>query len=136
VLVDPFAGVGGLVIEAVARGCRVVSCDADRSLRYGLTLLGASHVVADARRMPFATATFDALATEPPYEPEVTQTVVDAMHEGARVLRRGGRIAMLCAASQSKALRRAAMGLPLALLHEEPLDRKGLECTILAWKKL
>jgi tRNA G10 N-methylase Trm11 len=136
VFLDPFAGVGGLVIEAMSRGCRVLSCDGDRSLRYGLTLLGASHVIADARRMPFALETVDSLATEPPYDPQLTHAVVESMHEGARVLRKGGRIAMLCAAHQADEIRRTASHLPLSLLHDASLDRKGVACAILAWTKL
>ena len=49
-LLDPFAGAGGVVIEALAHGCRVVSCDIDPALRYGLASLARSHAVADARR--------------------------------------------------------------------------------------
>ncbi len=113
----------------------MVSCDLDPILRFGLTALGAAHIVADARRLPFAAAMFDAIATEPPYGREAGETLVDSVREAARVLRPGGRLAILCAAWQSDSLRRAARCLGLALLHEEAIDRKGIECTILVWER-
>ena len=39
VLLDTFAGIGGIVIEAIASGWSVVSCDIDPALRHGLAAL-------------------------------------------------------------------------------------------------
>src|SRR5256886_2840539 len=47
-LLDPFAGTGGVVIEALASGCSVTSADFDPALQEGLSHLGAKHYVADA----------------------------------------------------------------------------------------
>ena len=105
-LLDPFAGAGGVVIEALTHGCRVLTCDIEPALRYGLASLAAGHAVADARRLPLASSAIDAVATEPPYEAEATEAVVESLHELARVVRPEGRIAMLCAAAQSEPLRR------------------------------
>jgi SAM-dependent methyltransferase len=134
-LVSIAAGAGGRMFLDPFAGCRVISCDVDPSLRHGLTSLGAAHVVADARRLPFASATFDAVATDPPYEHEAAETVVEAAREAARVLRAGGRLAMLSAAWQGDGLRRAVTALGLALLHEEAIDRKGVECAVLVWER-
>ena len=49
-------------------------------------------VVADARRLPFAGAAFDAIATEPPYHAEASRAVNAALREMARVLKPGGRL--------------------------------------------
>lgn len=68
-LLDPFAGAGGIVLEAAAGGWTVASADVDRALRYGLAELAWAHAVADARALPFATGAFAAVATEPPYHP-------------------------------------------------------------------
>lgn len=69
---DPFCGVGGILIEAAVIGCNVVGIDANlrmlrgarRNLRhFNLEALG--YVTADARTSP--TVGVDAIATDPPY---------------------------------------------------------------------
>jgi len=130
---DPFAGAGGVVTAAVRRGCWTVSCDLDPTLRYGLKALGAVHVVADARRLPFAAEAFDAIATEPPYEPEARDTVAESLSAATSVLRAGGRIAMLCAEGHRDELERTANRAGLALVHKEHIDRKGSDCALLVW---
>ena len=85
VLLDPFAGAGGIVIEALEAGWRVISADADPAVRHGLAWLGAAHVVADARRLPLADDSVDAVATEPPYHRGVGDLVAEALVELRRV---------------------------------------------------
>lgn len=131
---DPFAGAGGAVLEALASGYRVLSCDIDPSLRHGLRALGAAHCVVDARRLPFAWNSIDGIATEPPYEAEADEAVVMALGEMARVLRPGGRIALLCAEGQAGALRGRAESLGLRAFHDASIDRKGTPCAVLAWE--
>ena len=134
-LLDPFAGAGGVVIEALTHGCRVLSCDIDPALRYGLASLAPGHAVADARRLPIASSAIDAVATEPPYEAEATEAVVESLRELARVVRPEGRIAMLCAAPQSEPLRREAEAAGLSLVHQEAIDRKGVACAVVVWER-
>ncbi len=132
---DPFAGAGGIVLEALAIGCRASSCDIDRSLRAGLGTMGADHHVADARSLPFADDTFDAIATEPPYEMREDELLA-ATREMMRVLRTGGRLSILAAAYQAAPLRALARHSSSAtgLLHS-PVDRKGLAVEVLSWSK-
>src|SRR5262245_3703732 len=94
-LLDPFAGAGGVIIEARSRGFTTTSVDIDRALRFGLSELSGDHVVGDARVLPFADQIFDAVATEPPYHPGALETVVAVIWEAARVTRSNGRIAFL-----------------------------------------
>lgn len=132
---DPFAGAGGLVIEALASGYEVMSADLDPILRHGLTHLGARHLVADARHLPFPDEIFDAIATEPPYHQEATPLVAEALREIYRVLKKGRRLAMLCAASQADVLRQQAVLLGLQVVLDEAVDRKGLDVVVLVWLK-
>jgi SAM-dependent methyltransferase len=132
---DPFAGVGGLIIEALASGYEVTSVDCDPVLHPGLLQLGARHLVADARHLPFADETFDAIATEPPYHEEATPVVVGALQELYRLLKPGRRLAMLCAASQAEALRHQAAQLGLHIVLDAAIDRKGLAVVLLVWLK-
>lgn len=71
-LLDPFCGAGGILIEAGLIGCRVVGADAEtkmvegslRNLRsYGIEPIGI--VRADARKGPFDHV--DCIVTDPPY---------------------------------------------------------------------
>jgi hypothetical protein len=135
VLLDPFAGAGGIVVAALNNGWQIVSSDIDPSLRYGLSYLGALHVVADARYMPFATASISAIATEPPYEKPAGEIVFGALREMHRVLNGGGRIAILCASWQRQGLRIEGAALNLRLCLDTPIDRKGLDVALLAWEK-
>lgn len=132
---DPFAGAGGIVLEAAARGARMLSADRDPTLRRGLAALGATHLIADARQLPLRSGTISAIATEPPYAEVPEQVLRAALGEMARVLSRGGRLALLCAAHQAAALREAASSLGLRPTLDVPIDRKGLSCVVLAWRK-
>jgi demethylmenaquinone methyltransferase/2-methoxy-6-polyprenyl-1,4-benzoquinol methylase len=138
VFLDPFAGIGGIVREAAAGGCGItLSTDIDPALRHGLRAMsGNRHAVADASRLPFGNATVDAVATEPPYHAEATAAVHGALREMRRVLRPGGRLAVLCAASQADGLRaEAAAAGGLEGFLDAPVNRKGLDVVVLAWRK-
>jgi tRNA G10 N-methylase Trm11 len=135
VFLDPFAGIGGVAIEALAAGWQVVTVDADPGLRHGLTALGKGHVVADARRLPFPDRSIDAIATEPPYDRQAEDIVRTALGEMARVLVGGGRLAMLAAAWQREMLIDEASGLGLAPDMDSPIDRKGLSVVVLVWQR-
>jgi SAM-dependent methyltransferase len=134
-LVDPFAGVGGVALAARAAGWTAVTADRDPALRHGLARLGAGHLVADARRLPLAPGSVDAVATEPPYDPTVGTLAAEALAEAARLLRPGGATARLCAAWQADGLRAAGAALGLAATLDTPVDRKGTPVVALAWRK-
>lgn len=132
---DPFAGIGGLVLEARAHGWRVISCECDRALRHGLAAWSDQHYLADATALPFGDGALEAIATEPPFDPQAESLVTTALCEMARVLTPGGRLALLCAAHQAEALRHQSQRLGLQTFLDTPLDRKGTACAVLAWEK-
>ncbi len=134
-LLDPFAGAGGIVLEALTSGWSVVSADIDPAVRHGLVEFGTRHVVADARRLPFGDGLVDAIATEPVYDARVGELVEEALGELHRVLRPGGRLAMLCAAWQAAGLRQRAEPLGLYPQLDTPVNRKGLDVVALVWRK-
>jgi SAM-dependent methyltransferase len=135
ITLDPFAGVGGIILEARSSGHSVVSFDLDPSLRHGCVALGAAHSVADASHLPLRTGTIDAIATEPPYHGEAEQVVARALVEMARVLKVGGRLAIMCADWQVEMLRRLGASLRLEAFLDTPVNRKGTDCAVLAWEK-
>jgi hypothetical protein len=135
VFLDPFAGVGGIILEALASGYRVLSVDVDSTLRHGLAELGARHCVGEAQHLPFSAETVEAIATEPPYDPQAETAVIDSLNEMYRLLKKEGRLALLCAAWQAPGLRQKAETLGLEPYLDSPINRKGTECVVLAWKK-
>lgn len=132
---DPFAGAGGIVVEAIKRGLDVTSVDIDPVLKFGLEALGARHYVENAGNLPFPDESFDAIATEPPYHSVSKQFLGDAFREMYRVLAFGGDMAILCADWQAVLIRRLSNHLMLNCYLDSPINRKGLNVTILAWHK-
>ena len=134
-LLDPFAGVGGVALEARAAGWTAVTADTDPALRHGLARLGGAHLVADARRLPLRPGTVGAVATEPPYDPGTGPLAGQALRELDRLLRPGGAVALLCADWQAAGLRATGAGLGWRVALDCPVDRKGLAVVALAWRK-
>lgn len=83
------------------------------------------HVVGMAAMLPFGDASVDAIATEPPYNPSVLDMVADSIGEMYRVLRAGGRSALLVAAEQARKVRCTLAQLDVVMELDEPIDRKG-----------
>jgi hypothetical protein len=132
---DPFAGIGGILLEAGKHGLTVVSADVDPVLRFGLQAMSGRHSIADAARLPFASEGFEAIATEPPYHPASESFLVEALREMHRVLILGGRLALLCAAWQTDLFRSTGAELRMSTFLDSPINRKGLDVAILGWQK-
>lgn len=139
-MLDPFGGIGGVLLAGRAAGAFTVSTDNDPFVADGLAALADLHLQADARRLPFASTSFDAIATEPPYDddplnPLSTDSVRETLSGMVRVLKAGGRLAILAAGWQTLPLRDAADALPLHTLLESPVNRKGLDVFVFVWEK-
>jgi SAM-dependent methyltransferase len=134
-LLDPFAGAGGIALEAAEAGWTVVTADLDPVLRFGLAALARLHLVADVRRLPLRAGSVDAVASEPPYDPGAGPVVAEAVAELARALRPGGRLALLVTPDQAVLARGAALTAGLAPGLDAPVDRKGLEVVALTWSR-
>jgi hypothetical protein len=132
---EPFAGTGGIVIEALDAEYNVVSVDVDKRLRHGLKALGAFHVQADATHLPWRDSTFTAIATEPPYHDGNPSMLLTAFDELYRVLEPGGRISMLVAQWQAKSLLEHSALRNTRILLASQIDRKGTPVAVLVWEK-
>jgi hypothetical protein len=135
VLLDPFAGAGGIIIEARSAGWATLSLDVDRSLRYGLRQLATRHVVGNASRLPIASTSIDAVVTEPPYHPSAADLVLDSLSEIERVLRPGGRAAVLIASDQTEVVSRQGERIGLTLELAANINRKGTAVSCLCWQR-
>jgi 16S rRNA G966 N2-methylase RsmD len=88
IILDPFAGIGGILIECRRRNLRVFAADVDPVLRPGLAQFSGNRcAIADARQMPFKDNTFHVIITEPPFGTRYRQAVLDSMAELRRVAR-------------------------------------------------
>ncbi len=134
-LLDPFGGIGGVILAAHEAGARAVSADNDPVVAPGLAALADLHALADARQLPFADESFTAAATEPPYDGGDANPLPKSVGELTRLLKRGGRLAVLCAGWQAAALRERAARAGLVPLLESPVNRKGLEVFVFLWQK-
>ena len=69
VLLDPFCGTGGILIESSLLGVRTIGSDFDPGMICGsrINLPGAELMLADATRLPFNDQSIDAIVTDLPY---------------------------------------------------------------------
>jgi hypothetical protein len=134
-LLDPFAGGGGIVQEALRVGLVPVTLDIDPSVAPGLERMGARHEIGDATNLPIGDASVDAIATEPPYSTETRDWIARAMDAIVHALKPGGRLEIYCANWQAEPLRARGTTRPLRPLLDVPVDRKGSSCHILAWER-
>jgi tRNA (guanine10-N2)-dimethyltransferase len=101
ILLDPFCGTGGILIEAEMLGMHTIGCDFDPEMINGgrQNTISADLMVADATLLPFADNSVDAVVTDFPYGQSVcikkTDTMdnlyADALDEIRRVLKKGRR---------------------------------------------
>jgi hypothetical protein len=135
VLLDPFAGAGGIVLEARDSGWRTLSADNDTTLRFGLARTAFAHLVADARALPLQPQSIDGIATEPPYHPSAADAVLEALDELFRVLRPGARLAMLVVAAQRATIARRAAELGFVAELDSTIDRRGTAVVASVWRR-
>ncbi|NLX48666.1 MAG: methyltransferase domain-containing protein [Methanospirillum sp.] len=100
VLLDPFAGTGGTLIEATLVGARALGFDVDPVMLAGarLNLPGSRLVAANAARLPLRSGSVDAVVSDLPYGQSVRirgeslgRLYDESLAEVARVLRPGRR---------------------------------------------
>jgi tRNA (guanine10-N2)-dimethyltransferase len=106
-LLDPFAGTGGILVEACLAGARSVGVDVQEKLARGAKCnvcgMNCTIIAGDARRLPIKDESIDAVVTDPPYgrsaviRAESKEELLDlGLREIHRVLR-PGRLAVVVA---------------------------------------
>lgn len=135
-LLDPFAGIGGIVLEAARRGIITICGDIEEALRVGLAQAsGGRAAIWDARALPLPPECVDAVVTEPPYAPRRRDAVAAATAEAARCLRRGGRFVALMDRPLSRVVLPAAAEHRLRVDHDFPVRRQGFVARAVCWVK-
>ncbi len=126
VILDPFAGLGGILMECRKRNLQVFSGDTDTVLRHGLAQISHNKfALADARQLPFSDHTFHAIITEPPFDTRYRQAVLDSMSELRRVVQPGGKIILLIAQDMHEEIMTCMVGSEFQLTGDFVLRRHG-----------
>ena len=125
-LLDPFAGIGGILIECRRRNLRLFAVDVDPVLRPGLAQISRNRcAVADARQLPLKDNIFDVIITEPPFNTRYRQAVLDSMAELRRVARHGAKIILLIAHDMREEIMACMAGSGFQLVGDFTLRRHG-----------
>ena len=130
---DPFAGFGGIVLEAKERRLNIVASDIDVILSPGLkNASGGKSVICDASHLPFSTALFDAVVTEPSFHQRHRQSTLNSLPEIRRVLKPHGSMVLLISEGMCDAMMVILTELGGRLTAEYKLRREGgLMCRVL-----
>jgi tRNA (guanine10-N2)-dimethyltransferase len=145
-LLDPFCGVGGILMEAGLIGARPIGIDISHEMvegtRKNLEFIGLRDfelMVGDARRLPVLEV--DAIATDPPYGRQATTggTELESLYREAfpsmaRVLKHRGHLCLTSPAELELEDTASAVGLRLLELHEQRVHR-SLSRKISVFKK-
>lgn len=125
-ILDPFAGLGGLLIESGKRNLKIFGGDVDVTLRPGLARIVHNRcVMADARWLPFRDDTFHAIITEPPFGTRYRQAVLDSISELSRVVQPEGKIVLLIAHDMHAEIMASMNDSEFQLIDDFTLRRHG-----------
>jgi len=101
ILLDPFCGTGGILIEAGLIGARALGCDFDPLMVGGCrqNIREPELLLADATHLPFGNGTIDSVVTDLPYGQSVCikkadtmdRLYADSLDEISRILKPGRR---------------------------------------------
>jgi len=135
-VLDPFAGIGGIVLEAVRRGITAICGDIEEALRLGLARISDGRAcIWDARALPLPAGCVDAVVTEPPYSHAWRDAVVASLAEASRCLRPGGRFVALMDGALTEAVLPEAASTGLRVEHDFPVRRQGFVARAICWVK-
>lgn len=132
-ILDPFAGYGGIVFEGKRRGLSIIASDIDRTLSPGLSALASSaYFVADARSLPLTGNSIDLIVTEPPFRTVHRRAVIDSIPELHRALKPGGRMILLISSDMREEIYTPfeELGAEISILGVIPRGG-GLQCPVL-----
>lgn len=126
IILDPYAGIGGIILECKKRNLRIFASDVDVALRPGLAIIAQNkYAVADACCLPFKDNTFDVVITEPPFNTKFRQSVIDSLPELSRVNSKTGKFVFLIADDMYSAITETMLNLGFCLTADFTLRRHG-----------
>lgn len=137
VLMDPFAGSGGILHTAryINPSLFLISSDIDPILEPGLRRFSDKNFTMDARKVRLKNSCIDAIVTEVPFNKAVTEVVSESFLHLSCFLKKNARIIFMCADYQYKHLRECMKNSGLFCFMEKSVNRKGMSVIISAWYK-
>lgn len=131
-LLDPFSGTGGILVEACLIGIRGAGVDVQEKLNRGaranLEGLDADLILGDARSLPFKNSSVDAVVTDTPYGRSAVikarskdEILSRSFEEIFRVLKAGRRAVIVTDSPAEELLR--SNGFRIAELHSDRVHR-------------
>ncbi len=138
-LIDPFCGTGGILLEARLVGADICGADADVRMVAGArqNIPHADIVVADAIRMPYCDQMADAVVSDLPYgqsvgvrAPDIDVLYTGSLQDVYRVLRHGRRAVLI----SHRDIRHLVVPFSLLQYHEQRVH-KSLTRRIMVLKK-
>jgi len=124
IILDPFAGIGGIVIECRNRHLRIFASDIDTTILPGIAHISDNKcAISDARKLPFRDCLFDAVITEPPFGTRYRQSVIESLPELCRIVK--SKIILLIADDMYSDIMGSMSGSGFLLKKEFALRRHG-----------
>ncbi len=137
-IIDPFAGVGGILYEAADNKWPIFSGDIDPKLRYGLgDLCQNRHTVQDSVALPYADGAFTAVVSELPFDPHfLDKRAAQLAQELTRIVPSNGKIVLMTGADQIEMMKKRFADLNISPIFASPVNRKGTDVHICVWQKI
>lgn len=135
VLLDPFAGTGGILLEAERANpfLTLISGDNDLLIEPGLKRISHQHYTMDADKIPTGKFTVDSLATEIPFSSEATAGVLRGLRHLFSMLSPEGKVAIMCDIHQQNQISESLAELSLHPIFQLPLHRQGIDVMVSLW---
>ena len=134
ILLDMFAGGGGIVFQAGKTTKNLISCDVEEKLSAGLSYYGAQHIVGKAEELNLKENLVDVLVTEVPFSSTCNETITLALNNIYKSLKQNAKIVLMCDENQTEYILKGTKEKYFNYLNM-PLNRKGTSVNVLAFVK-
>lgn len=137
VLMDPFAGSGGILYQAryIDPSLFLISADIDPDLEPGLQEYADRHCAMDARKVKIKDMKIDAIVSEVPFSKGSVEIIAQSFAHLCTYLDEKGKIVLMCSKSQFGKLKSRMENMKLHCLINNQVDRKGTEVVVSVWCK-
>lgn len=133
VVLDPFAGAGGILyqVRQAFPTVEIHTIDISEELASGLINYGATHHIADASKIDLQDLKFDGIMTEVPFANSLTNTVCEAFKNLKKHMSDNCKISIMCGTQQSQSIVKSLIENGLYVVNMFGVDRKGIDVDII-----
>lgn len=136
-ILDPFAGSGGILSAAryINPAVKLISADNDKALEPGLEKLADMHYTVDSENLEIPEYGVDAIVTEVPFAPSITEKVGRILAKLSESINYNGKISLMCDKKQYRYISDILKESDLYPVIEEYVDRQGSNMAVSLWYK-